>query len=122
MSIGFLALLTPCVFPMIPLTVSYFANKKNNKKPFLDAFVFGLSIIIIFTFLGIFFFFFGVAVVVFIFPPWAMLAPPSSAFGLGPNEAFILLPSFVNSTLRSFKFSLREGQACIVTVADSFFY
>ena len=25
---GFLAILTPCVFPMIPLTVSYFANKK----------------------------------------------------------------------------------------------
>ena len=29
---GFLAILTPCVFPMIPLTVSYFANKKNSKK------------------------------------------------------------------------------------------
>ena len=43
------------------------------------------------------------------------------AFGLGPNEAFILLPSFVNSTLRSFRFSLREGQARIITVADSFF-
>ena len=26
---GFLAILTPCVFPMIPLTVSYFANKKK---------------------------------------------------------------------------------------------
>ncbi len=51
---GFLAILTPCVFPMIPLTVSYFANKKNNKKPFLNAFVFGLSIILIFTFLGVF--------------------------------------------------------------------
>lgn len=77
---GFLAILTPCVFPMIPLTVSYFANKKNNKKPFLDAFVFGLSIIIIFTFLGIFL---------------SMLMGPQSANELAtswiPNILFFLL-------------------------------
>ena len=77
---GFLAILTPCVFPMIPLTVSYFANKKNNKKPFLDAFVFGLSIIIIFTFLGIFL---------------SMLMGPQSANELAtswiPNIIFFLL-------------------------------
>ena len=51
---GFLAILTPCVFPMIPLTVSYFANKKNSNKSYFEAVVFGLSIIFIFTFLGIF--------------------------------------------------------------------
>lgn len=77
---GFLAILTPCVFPMIPLTVSYFANKKNNKKPFLDAFVFGVSIIIIFTFLGIFL---------------SMLMGPQSANELAtswiPNIIFFLL-------------------------------
>ena len=77
---GFLAILTPCVFPMIPLTVSYFANKKNNKKPFLDAFVFGISIIIIFTFLGIFL---------------SMLMGPQSANELAtswiPNILFFLL-------------------------------
>ena len=51
---GFLAILTPCVFPMIPLTVSYFANKKNSKKSYFEAIVFGLSIMFIFTFLGVF--------------------------------------------------------------------
>ena len=51
---GFLAILTPCVFPMIPLTVSYFANKKNNSKSYFEAIFFGLSIILIFTFLGVF--------------------------------------------------------------------
>ena len=77
---GFLAILTPCVFPMIPLTVSYFANKKNNKKPFLDACVFGISIIIIFTFLGVFL---------------SMLMGPQSANELAtswiPNILFFLL-------------------------------
>ena len=51
---GLLAILTPCVFPMIPLTVSYFANKTNEKKSYFEAIIFGLSIIFIFTFLGIF--------------------------------------------------------------------
>ena len=32
---GFLALLTPCVFPMIPLTVSFFNNKKNQTHHFM---------------------------------------------------------------------------------------
>ncbi len=51
---GFLAILTPCVFPMIPLTVSYFANKNNSKKSYFEAIVFGFSVVLIFTFLGIF--------------------------------------------------------------------
>ena len=51
---GFLAILTPCVFPMIPLTVSYFANKKDANKSYFEAIIFGLSIVFIFTFLGVF--------------------------------------------------------------------
>ena len=51
---GFLAILTPCVFPMIPLTVSYFTNKKSDKKSYFDAVFFGVSIVFIFTFLGVF--------------------------------------------------------------------
>ena len=51
---GLLAILTPCVFPMIPLTVSYFANKTNQKKSYFEAIIFGLSIMFIFTFLGVF--------------------------------------------------------------------
>ena len=51
---GLLAILTPCVFPMIPLTVSYFANKTHQKKSYFEAIIFGLSIMFIFTFLGVF--------------------------------------------------------------------
>ena len=51
---GFLAILTPCVFPMIPITVSFFTNKKNNSKVISEAVFYGVSIILIFTFLGIF--------------------------------------------------------------------
>ena len=51
---GFLAILTPCVFPMIPITVSFFTNKKNNSKVINEAVFYGASIILIFTFLGIF--------------------------------------------------------------------
>lgn len=51
---GFAALLTPCVFPLIPLTVSYFSNDsgKAKKGGWLEAVIFGLAIIVIFTALG----------------------------------------------------------------------
>ncbi len=50
---GFAALLTPCVFPLIPLTVSYFSNQaKENQTGWAQAIMFGLSIVIIFTSLG----------------------------------------------------------------------
>ena len=52
---GFLALLTPCVFPMIPITVSFFtkAGEKEDSSPLFSAFVYTLGIIVIFTFLGL---------------------------------------------------------------------
>jgi thiol:disulfide interchange protein DsbD len=52
---GFLALLTPCVWPMIPITVSFFLrrNNKSRKKAFQDALVFGVSIIVIYVLLGV---------------------------------------------------------------------
>lgn len=50
---GLAGLLTPCVFPMIPLTVSYFLNKKGRFNAILNALVFGLSITAIYTLLGL---------------------------------------------------------------------
>lgn len=52
---GFAALLTPCVWPMIPITVSFFLNrnKKSRKKAFGDASVYGISIIVIYVALGL---------------------------------------------------------------------
>ena len=48
---GLLALLTPCVFPMIPLTVSFFTNKGSNSS--LNAFIYGSFIILIYISLSI---------------------------------------------------------------------
>lgn len=52
---GFIALLTPCVWPMIPMTVSFFLkrNKKNRRKAITDALTYGLAIIVIYVALGL---------------------------------------------------------------------
>jgi len=50
---GFAALLTPCVFPMIPMTVSFFTKQSKDKvKGIKNAIFYGLSIIIIYVLLG----------------------------------------------------------------------
>lgn len=46
---GLAALLTPCVFPMIPMTVTYFTGKGRGKA---QAMIYGLSIILIYTIIG----------------------------------------------------------------------
>ena len=51
---GLLALLTPCVWPMIPMTLSFFLKKtKSRAKAIRDAIIYGLSIIIIYLGLGL---------------------------------------------------------------------
>jgi thiol:disulfide interchange protein DsbD len=51
---GFAALLTPCVFPMIPMTVSFFLkSSKDRKKGISNAIIYGLSIIGIYVVLGL---------------------------------------------------------------------
>ena len=51
---GLLALLTPCVWPMIPLTVSFFLKKSGSRgKSVRDAMIYGLSIIVIYLALGL---------------------------------------------------------------------
>ncbi len=50
---GFLALLTPCVFPMIPLTVSFFTKQsKDRAKGITNALLYGFFIIFIYVVLG----------------------------------------------------------------------
>lgn len=49
---GLVGLLTPCVFPMIPMTVTFFLGKKNRRNALMNAIFFGLSIIGIYTLLG----------------------------------------------------------------------
>lgn len=52
---GLIALITPCVWPMIPMTVSFFLkrNKKEKKKAISEALVYGAAIIIIYVGLGL---------------------------------------------------------------------
>lgn len=50
---GFAALLTPCVFPMIPMTVSFFTKQSKTKVAGIrNAFIYGISIIVIYVGLG----------------------------------------------------------------------
>ena len=49
---GLTALLTPCVFPMIPMTVSFFIRNKNRAIALRDTFVFAFSIIALYTIVG----------------------------------------------------------------------
>ena len=57
---GLIAVLTPCVFPMLPMTVSFFTKKSDSRSQGLRrAFTFGLSIVAIYASLGLVFAFFG---------------------------------------------------------------
>ena len=94
---GFAALLTPCVFPMIPMTVSYFTKQsKNRAKGITNAIIYGLSIIIIYVALGV-----GVS---------AMFGPEvlnSMATNVYFNIAFfVLLIVFAASFLGAFELTL----------------
>ena len=52
---GLVALLTPCVWPIIPMTVSFFLKRnKDRSKSIRDAFTYGISIVIIYVALGLF--------------------------------------------------------------------
>lgn len=51
---GLLALLTPCVFPLIPLTVSFFTKgAENQKKGFRDAILYGVFILLVYVLLSV---------------------------------------------------------------------
>lgn len=50
---GFAALLTPCVFPMIPMTVSFFTKQSKNRSAGIrNAIIYGIAIIVIYVLLG----------------------------------------------------------------------
>ena len=51
---GFVALLTPCVWPIIPMTVSFFLKRnKDHKKAVREAIIYGASIVVIYVLLGL---------------------------------------------------------------------
>lgn len=70
---GLLALLTPCVWPIIPMTVSFFLKRsKERKQAIREAFIYGASIIVIYLLLGL--------AVTLIFGPAALNKLATNAF------------------------------------------
>lgn len=94
---GLLALLTPCVFPMIPLTVSFFTKQSKTKaKGVSNAIIYGLSIIGIYVLLGL--------IVTLSFGPDALNALSTNVwFNI---FFFLLLAVFAFSFLGAFEITL----------------
>lgn len=94
---GFAALLTPCVFPMIPMTVSFFTKQSQTKAAGIrNAVLYGVSIIVIYVILG--------TIVTTIFGPSALNALSTNVwFNL---IFFLLLIVFAISFLGAFEIML----------------
>lgn len=94
---GFAALLTPCVFPMIPMTVSFFTKSSKSKAAGIrNAIIYGLSIIVIYVVLG--------TIVTTIFGPSALNALSTNVwFNI---IFFILLVIFAISFMGAFEIML----------------
>jgi thiol:disulfide interchange protein DsbD len=94
---GFAALLTPCVFPMIPMTVSYFTkNSKSRAAGIRNAILYGISIIAIYVILG--------TIVTTIFGPSALNALSTNVYF--NIIFFLLLVIFAVSFLGAFEIML----------------
>lgn len=94
---GLIALVTPCVWPMIPMTVSFFLKQnKTKRKSITTAMIYGLSILVIYVSLGL--------IVTAIFGASALNALATSA---GFNIAFfLLLVIFAISFMGGFELTL----------------
>ncbi|MCK5815506.1 MAG: thioredoxin family protein, partial [Flavobacteriaceae bacterium] len=99
---GFTALLTPCVFPMIPMTVSFFTKQSKTKAAGIrNALIYGLSIVVIYVLLG--------TVVSYVFGADALNALATNVwFNL---IFFVLLIVFAVSFLGAFEIMLPNSWA-----------
>ncbi len=93
---GFAALLMPCIFPMLPLTVSFFTKGQNKGNAVRKAVLYGLSIIAIYVVLGL--------LVTIIFGPDALNS--LSTNGVFNFFFFLLLVVFAASFLGAFEITL----------------
>ena len=99
---GFAALLTPCVFPMIPMTVSFFTKQSKTKAAGIrNAIIYGVSIILIYVLLGF--------VVTWIFGADALNALSTNVYF--NIIFFILLIVFATSFLGAFEIMLPNSWA-----------
>ena len=96
---GLIALVTPCVWPIIPMTVSFFLKRSGDKKKGRrDAYIYGASIVVIYVLLGLF--------VTLVFGASALNALSTAAI---PNLFFfLLLVVFAMSFMGAFELTLPE--------------
>ena len=96
---GMIALVTPCVWPIIPMTVSFFLKRSGDKKKGRrDAYIYGVSIVVIYVLLGL--------LVTLIFGASALNALSTAAI---PNLFFfLLLVVFAMSFMGAFELTLPE--------------
>lgn len=99
---GFAALLTPCVFPMIPMTVSFFTKQSKSRAAGIrHAIIYGISIILIYVILGL--------LVTWIFGADALNALSTNVwFNI---IFFVLLVVFATSFLGAFEIMLPNSWA-----------
>ncbi len=99
---GFAAFLMPCIFPMLPLTVSFFTKNGQTKgKAIMQAIIYGLSIIFIYVLLGL--------LVTLMFGADALNS--LSTNGVFNIAFFILLVVFALSLFGAFELSLPASLA-----------
>lgn len=96
---GLIALVTPCVWPIIPMTVSFFLKRSGDKKKGRrDAYIYGVSIVVIYVLLGL--------LVTLVFGASALNALSTAAV---PNLFFfLLLVVFAMSFMGAFELTLPE--------------
>ena len=99
---GFAAFLMPCIYPMLPLTVSFFTKKAGNRsRAVLQSLLYGLSIIVIYVFLGF--------VITLLFGPSALNALATN--GIFNFFFFLLLVFFGISFFGAFEITLPSSLA-----------
>jgi thiol:disulfide interchange protein len=99
---GFAAFLMPCIYPMLPLTVSFFTKKGGTRsKAILQSLLYGLSIIVIYVLVGF--------IVTLLFGPSALNALATN--GIFNFFFFLLLIVFGISFLGAFEITLPSSLA-----------
>ena len=99
---GFAAFLMPCIYPMLPLTVSFFTKKAGSRaKAVFQSILYGLSIIVIYVFLGL--------LITIIFGPSALNALATN--GVFNFFFFLLLVFFGISFFGAFELTLPSSLA-----------
>jgi len=99
---GFAAFLMPCIYPMLPLTVSFFTKKAGSRaRAVFQSLLYGLSIIVIYVFLGL--------LITILFGPSALNALATN--GIFNFFFFLLLVVFGISFFGAFEITLPSSLA-----------